>query len=154
MISQIRCPTTQPPSLFQRPDDQSNGPNVDLLVMFFSPHSLLFSILHFCTALFAPARNHSLTHSLTHSLLLLSHVFQEQDMATTAAMKMPLPFRVLQAGIIAGGGTYLSSLLFPKDVEVLTHSLTHNLTHYLPHSPSIHCIMHLRTCCLTWPTTW
>ena len=38
--------------------------------------------------------------------------------AAAASVKVPLPFRVIQSVIIVGGGIYLSSLLFPKDVEV------------------------------------
>ena len=36
---------------------------------------------------------------------------------TMAAAKIPLPFRVIQSFIIVGGGTYLSTQLFPKDIE-------------------------------------
>ena len=39
-------------------------------------------------------------------------------MASAVAMKVPFPFRVIQSFIIVGGGTYLSSRLFPRDVEV------------------------------------
>lgn len=47
--------------------------------------------------------------------------------AAAKSVKVPLPFRLIQSVIIVGGGTYLSSLLFPKDVENVLFDIADHL---------------------------
>ena len=117
--------------------------------VFFSTFTSFFFFQFYIFVLRCSLPNHSLTHSLTSSSIRVPrtrhghHCSNEDATAISSA-----------AGGHHRGWRHLPILAALPQGRRGTHSLPHSLTHYLPPSPSIHCIMHLRTCCLTWPTTW